>query len=54
MREAKRLIDDGVEAPLAAAWTLEQRVLSALFASEDAREGIQAFVDKRDASWAGR
>jgi enoyl-CoA hydratase len=54
VREAKRLIDDGVEASLAAAWTLEQRVLSALFATEDAREGIGAFVDKRDPDWSGR
>jgi enoyl-CoA hydratase len=54
VREAKRLIDDGVEAPLQAAWTLEQRVLSALFASDDAREGIQAFVDKREPDFSGR
>jgi enoyl-CoA hydratase len=54
VREAKRLIDDGIEAPLDAAWTLEQRVLSGLFASEDAREGIQAFIDKRDPDFTGR
>jgi enoyl-CoA hydratase len=54
VREAKRLVDDGVEAPLEAAWTFEQRVLGALFASEDAREGIQAFVDKRDPEFHGR
>jgi enoyl-CoA hydratase len=54
VREAKRLIDDGVEGSLAAAWTFEQRVLGALFASEDAREGIQAFVDKREPEFKGR
>jgi enoyl-CoA hydratase len=54
VREAKRLIDDGVEASLDAAWTLEQRVLGGLFAGEDAREGIQAFIDKRQPVWRGR
>ena len=54
VREAKRLIDDGVETPLPAALTLEQRVLSALFATEDAREGIEAFLEKREPRFVGR
>jgi enoyl-CoA hydratase len=54
LREAKRVIDEGIEASLPAAWTLEQRVLGALFASDDAKEGIQAFADKRDPEFHGR
>jgi enoyl-CoA hydratase len=54
VREAKRLIDDGAEAPLPAALTLEQRVLSALFATENAREGIDAFVEMREPRFVGR
>jgi enoyl-CoA hydratase len=54
VREAKRLIDDGVEAPLPTALTLEQRVLSALFATEDAREGIRSFIEKRSPRFVGR
>ena len=54
VREAKRLIDDGAEAPLPAALTLEQRVLSALFATEDAKEGISAFLQKRSPRFIGR
>jgi enoyl-CoA hydratase len=54
VRAGKRLIDDGVEAALPSAWTLEQQVLSGLYATADAREGIQAFIDKRDPVFTGR
>jgi enoyl-CoA hydratase len=54
VREAKVLIDGGVDASFDTAWTLEQRVLSALFASEDAKEGVAAFVDKRTPHFVGR
>ncbi|MDE2913315.1 MAG: enoyl-CoA hydratase/isomerase family protein [Paracoccaceae bacterium] len=47
LAEGKRVIDDGVDAPLATALTFEQRVLGGLFASEDGREGIAAFIEKR-------
>jgi enoyl-CoA hydratase len=54
VRAAKRLVDDGAEASLPTAWTLEQQVLSGLYATADAREGIQAFLDKRDPDFVGR
>lgn len=54
VREAKRLIDDGVEAPLPVALTLEQRVLSALFATQDAKEGVDSFLEKRSPNFVGR
>jgi enoyl-CoA hydratase/carnithine racemase len=54
VREAKRLVDDGVEGSFATAWTLEQRTLGALFATDDAREGIRAFVEKREPRFVGR
>ena len=54
VREAKRLIDDGAEAALPAALTLEQRVLSALYATGDANAGIRAFLHKRSPRFVGR
>lgn len=52
-REAIRLVDDGCDAPLGTALSLEQRVLSTLFATADAREGIRAFVEKREPRFSG-
>ncbi|GGO94433.1 enoyl-CoA hydratase-related protein [Wenjunlia tyrosinilytica] len=53
LRAAKRLMDDGIEMPLPVALTAEQQVLSGLFATDDAKEGIAAFVDKRAPRFTG-
>lgn len=54
VRAAKRLVEDGQELPLVEALDHEQQVLSALFATEDGREGVAAFIAKRDPEFAGR
>lgn len=53
LAEGKQVIDDGLQTPLAGALTFEQRVLGALYATDDAKEGIEAFVEKRDPKWSG-
>lgn len=53
VREGKRLVHDGLQAPLPTALTLEQRTLVALFATDDATEGIRAFLEKRDPEFTG-
>ena len=54
LAEGKRIINDSIDAPLSTGLTFEQRVLGALFATEDAKEGIAAFIEKRSASFRGK
>lgn len=53
LAEGKRVVDDGLETSLAAGLTLEQRVLGTLFATNDGKEGIRAFIEKRDPEFTG-
>jgi enoyl-CoA hydratase/carnithine racemase len=50
----KRAVQTGAEIPLEAGLALERELQAKLFASEDAREGIAAFVEKRQARFRGR
>ena len=53
-REMKTLLRAGAEASLPTALSLEQEVLLRLFQTEDGREGIRAFVEKRPPRFKGR
>jgi enoyl-CoA hydratase len=50
---AKRLVGEGADLPLAAACQLEQQAFALLFATDDAREGMRAFLEKRPAAFRG-
>jgi enoyl-CoA hydratase/carnithine racemase len=54
VREAKRAIDRGVGVSLDDAIELEDLAWRRAVASEDRREGIAAFNEKRDPRWKGR
>jgi enoyl-CoA hydratase len=47
VREVKHLVNQGVESHIDVALSLEQATLSNLYQTEDAKEGIRAFVEKR-------
>jgi enoyl-CoA hydratase/carnithine racemase len=50
----KRAVQTGAEIPLEAGLALERELQARLFASADAKEGIAAFVGKREARFEGR
>jgi enoyl-CoA hydratase len=50
----KRAIADGLDLPLREGLEAERREFVRLFATEDAREGITAFLEKRPPAWTGR
>jgi enoyl-CoA hydratase/carnithine racemase len=50
----KRAVHQGLDRPLAGGLQAELEQLAPLFASEDAREGMMAFTEKRRPKYAGR
>lgn len=54
MGHVKRLVRDGLDAPLDAMLDSEATVQAAMFGTEDYREGVRAFLEKRDPEFEGR
>ena len=52
--QAKRVIEYGADQDLRAANELERQGFAALFGSEDQKEGMKAFLEKRPAAFQGR
>jgi enoyl-CoA hydratase len=51
---SKQAALEGLELPVDEAYDNEARLSSMVFASEDAKEGARAFVEKRPPQWQGR
>ncbi len=49
----KRAVQTGAEVPFETALALERELQQQLFASDDAREGLRAYVEKRKAAFQG-
>ncbi|HUF51921.1 MAG TPA: enoyl-CoA hydratase-related protein [Longimicrobiales bacterium] len=54
LRLAKAAVNAAYEAPLSAGLALERELFITAFASDDKREGVQAFLEKRAAAFTGR
>jgi enoyl-CoA hydratase/carnithine racemase len=54
VRAAKLAIDGGLEMDLTSALAWESQLFAALFATDDRREGMTAFVEKRKPDFKGR
>lgn len=54
IRLAKEAINAVYEMPLQAGLAYERRLFYMLFATEDQKEGMDAFVNKRPANWQGK
>jgi enoyl-CoA hydratase/carnithine racemase len=54
VRMAKQLVNDGLQASLATAITMETGMTATLYDTADAQEGIAAFVEKRWPAFSGR
>jgi enoyl-CoA hydratase len=53
-RAAKEAVNRAHELSLEAGLEFERRNFFLLFASEDQKEGMAAFIDKRKPTWKGR
>lgn len=53
-RLIKELVREGADAPLASAMAFERRAMALLFATDDRREGVSAFLEKRPPRFHGR
>jgi enoyl-CoA hydratase len=54
VRLAKRAVQNGLNLDLFSACALETDLFAEAFASEDRKEGMRAFLDKRPARFTGK
>jgi enoyl-CoA hydratase len=50
----KEAVDNALESSLTEGLAAERRAFYTLFATEDQKEGMAAFIEKRDPNWKGK
>jgi enoyl-CoA hydratase len=50
----KEMVNAALELPLAQGINFERRLFHGLFGTEDQKEGMAAFIEKRPGNWKGR
>jgi enoyl-CoA hydratase len=50
----KEMVNAAFEMPLSQGINFERRLFHGLFGTEDQKEGMAAFVDKRPGNWTGK
>ena len=54
IRFAKEAVNKAFETTLTEGLSAERRLFTMLFATEDQKEGMAAFIEKRSPDWTGR
>ena len=54
VKEIKEVLVAGLDAPLETAMLLERKAFQLLFDTEDQKEGMRAFIEKRRPNFEGR
>lgn len=54
VQAGKKMVDQAFEIPLGEALEMERKEFYGLFTSQDQKEGMHAFIDKRKPNWKGK
>jgi enoyl-CoA hydratase len=54
VRESRRVVYEAMNQDEEAGWSLSAKAMAVAMSSEDMKEGLTAFIEKRPPNWAGK